>query len=220
MHRLRMAVAAGVTVIAASASAGAQMRVASTSIPAGMTPPAGMCRVWLAGVAPGRQPAPTSCAVARTQAPAGARIIYGPRAELRTGDVRGGYDPRYGDRDRDGRWDPSDRARDRDGRWDSSDRDRDRERWDRLSEKERRKLMKEREKERRKEWKRRQKARHHDRHDDDDDDRRGRYERNDNRRSLPARIGLQSGRVTVPGRTESVDQNHDGVGDGGARRIP
>jgi hypothetical protein len=36
-----------------------------------------MCRVWIDGVPPGRQPAPTDCATARRTAPANARIVYG-----------------------------------------------------------------------------------------------------------------------------------------------
>jgi hypothetical protein len=47
-------------------------------VPAGMLPPAGMCRVWIEGVPPGRQPAPTSCAVAARWMPAHARLVYGP----------------------------------------------------------------------------------------------------------------------------------------------
>ena len=45
-------------------AAGAQGSRAG-SVPPGQMPPAGMCRVWFDGVAPGRQPAPTDCATAR-----------------------------------------------------------------------------------------------------------------------------------------------------------
>jgi hypothetical protein len=49
-------------------------------VPKGHLPPRGMCRVWIDGVPPGRQPAPTSCANAqrdRVQYGANARVIYG-----------------------------------------------------------------------------------------------------------------------------------------------
>jgi hypothetical protein len=47
-------------------------------VPRGMMPPAGMCRVWIQGVPPGRQPAPTSCAVAARWLPVNGRMVYGP----------------------------------------------------------------------------------------------------------------------------------------------
>ncbi len=53
---------------------------ASGKVPRGHLPPRGMCRVWIDGVPPGRQPAPTSCANAqrdRVQYGANARVIYG-----------------------------------------------------------------------------------------------------------------------------------------------
>ena len=53
---------------------------ASSKVPRGHLPPRGMCRVWIDGVPPGRQPAPTTCANAqrdRVQYGANARVIYG-----------------------------------------------------------------------------------------------------------------------------------------------
>jgi hypothetical protein len=53
---------------------------ASARVPRGHLPPRGMCRVWIDGVPPGRQPAPTSCANAqrdRVHYGANARVIYG-----------------------------------------------------------------------------------------------------------------------------------------------
>jgi hypothetical protein len=47
-------------------------------VPIGMMPAAGMCRVWIQGVPPGRQPAPTSCAVAARWLPTNGRLVYGP----------------------------------------------------------------------------------------------------------------------------------------------
>jgi len=47
-------------------------------IPPGQMPPSGMCRIWIDGVPPGRQPAPMNCEVAARRLPANARLIYGP----------------------------------------------------------------------------------------------------------------------------------------------
>ena len=52
-------------------------RSASRSVPPGHMPPAGMCRIWIDGVPPGRQPAPTDCATAERNRPGNARVIYG-----------------------------------------------------------------------------------------------------------------------------------------------
>ena len=60
-------------------------------VPPGHLPPAGMCRVWIDGVPPGRQPRPTDCATARRDAPANSRIVYSD------GSTR---DPRAWERDR------------------------------------------------------------------------------------------------------------------------
>ncbi len=46
-------------------------------VPPGQHPPAGMCRVWIDGVPPGQQSAPTDCATATHNVPANARVIYG-----------------------------------------------------------------------------------------------------------------------------------------------
>lgn len=67
-------------------------------IPPGQMPPAGMCRVWIDGVPPGRQPAPTDCATALATRPANARVIYGDDSRAGKG---GRYDKRDRDRDRD-----------------------------------------------------------------------------------------------------------------------
>lgn len=50
-------------------------------VPKGHLPPRGMCRVWIDGVPPGHQPAPTSCAQAERDRfqYSNARVIYGDR---------------------------------------------------------------------------------------------------------------------------------------------
>lgn len=48
------------------------------AIPKAYLPPAGMCRVWVDGVPPAQQPAPTDCATAVRNKPANGRVVYGP----------------------------------------------------------------------------------------------------------------------------------------------
>lgn len=78
MRNSMMLAAALVAVTAATA--GAQGRGRNTNgVPPGQRPPDGMCRVWVNGVAPGRQSAATDCATAQAQASvtANSRVIYG-----------------------------------------------------------------------------------------------------------------------------------------------
>ena len=49
-------------------------------VPPGQMPPAGMCRIWIDGVPPGRQPAATDCATAERNRPSNARVLYGSEA--------------------------------------------------------------------------------------------------------------------------------------------
>jgi hypothetical protein len=86
MTKLGFALTAGSALMLAASVAGAQDR-----IPPGQMPPNGMCRVWVNGVPPGRQPRATDCATARRTAPANSRILYGGSSQ---GAVT--YDPRYG----------------------------------------------------------------------------------------------------------------------------
>jgi hypothetical protein len=58
----------------------------SGRVPPGHLPPAGMCRVWIDGLPPGRQPAATSCARAerdRYSYGRNARVVYGDRSARR-----------------------------------------------------------------------------------------------------------------------------------------
>ena len=52
-------------------------RDSRAKIPPGQLPPAGMCRIWIDGVPPGQQPAPTDCQTAVANKPANARVIWG-----------------------------------------------------------------------------------------------------------------------------------------------
>lgn len=81
----------------------AQASAPPPDVPSAYTPPAGMCRVWLQGVPPVQQPAPTDCRSALRAKPVGATVIYGPesrRAGYRADDwsrpslrIRGAAEP-------------------------------------------------------------------------------------------------------------------------------
>lgn len=46
------------------------------TLPSEFAPPAGMCRIWIDGVPPDRQPAPTDCATAVKNRPLNGRVIF------------------------------------------------------------------------------------------------------------------------------------------------
>ncbi len=46
-------------------------------VPQGMFPPRGMCRIWLPGRVPSKQPAIETCNNIQARVPAGAYVIYG-----------------------------------------------------------------------------------------------------------------------------------------------
>ena len=47
------------------------------SVPDSHRPPPGMCRIWIDGVPPAHQPAPTDCATAIRKRPVNARVVFG-----------------------------------------------------------------------------------------------------------------------------------------------
>ena len=69
--------------------------VARDTVPLGMLPPAGKCRIWMAGVPAAQQPASTDCATALRQRPANGTILYGPASRENSG---GRFDPSVGER--------------------------------------------------------------------------------------------------------------------------
>lgn len=102
----RAAMAALILVIGTSAleAQNGRARRGPDRVPPGHLPPDGMCRIWLDGVPPGRQPRPTDCATARREAPRNARVVYSD------GTIRSREDRRWDvRRDRD---DDDDRRRD------------------------------------------------------------------------------------------------------------
>ena len=247
MHKLRIAVAAGTALVASAAAAGAQSR-RPANVPPGQMPPAGMCRVWIDGVAPGRQPAPTDCATARTQLRANSHLVYGPALNTNGGVYNpngtvsnggdGGWKGRNGTNGtgNGGVWDRTgtrDDRDNRDGRFDGRMTDRQRREW----EKEQRK----REKERRKAHKHHGRRGHDDGDDDDDDDddRGGRDARGSRGNgSILGGIGTQIPQTQPQAQPQSqpgsvwgaggvlrraggcVDANRDGYCDGTTRRVP
>src|SRR5687768_18617592 len=75
--RLALSFAFAVTVLAAAQLAAQGRGRPADSIPEGHKPPAGMCRIWLPNVPPGKQAAPTDCATAVKNRPANATVIFG-----------------------------------------------------------------------------------------------------------------------------------------------
>lgn len=128
------AVAALVAAVAVPGVAEAQRSGGTWRVPRGHEPPSGMCRIWVDGVPPGRQPAPMDCATAVRMRPRDARVIHGDRVILVDGKrpKKSKHDT-YGRRDR---HDDDRRERD-DDRWERDDdrvhRDDDRRERDRSS---------------------------------------------------------------------------------------
>ena len=68
----------GLSPVSASRALQAQgARPKQDTIPRAYMPPAKMCRVWIDGVPPAQQPAPTDCPTAIQKKPANGRVIYG-----------------------------------------------------------------------------------------------------------------------------------------------
>ncbi len=55
----------------------AQAQNSPSGVPESHRPPAGMCRIWIDGVPPTHQPAPTDCATAIRKRPLNARVVFG-----------------------------------------------------------------------------------------------------------------------------------------------
>jgi hypothetical protein len=57
----------------------------SSDVPDSHRPPPGMCRIWIDGVPPTHQPAPTDCATAIRKRPVNARVVFGSEAPAGNG---------------------------------------------------------------------------------------------------------------------------------------
>ena len=67
----------GLSLALAVTRLGAQNAEPSPGVPDADRPPPGMCRIWIDGVPPDRQPAPTDCATAVRRRPSNARVVFG-----------------------------------------------------------------------------------------------------------------------------------------------
>ena len=65
-------------------STAAHAQASPSSMPESHRPPAGMCRIWIDGVPPAHQPAPTDCATAIRKRPMNARVVFGSNAPERS----------------------------------------------------------------------------------------------------------------------------------------
>lgn len=70
-------IAIAVGALIASTAQAQRSRSAAQSVPDDVRPPTGMCRVWVDGVPPERQPAPTDCASALRNRPVNGRVLFG-----------------------------------------------------------------------------------------------------------------------------------------------
>ena len=77
----RTATLLGLSVLLAGSAAAQGRGRASNSYPPGFRPPPGMCRVWIQGVPPGRQPGVTDCVSARAMPSANSTVLYGDRTD-------------------------------------------------------------------------------------------------------------------------------------------
>ncbi len=56
---------------------GLPKRTQGPAVPPAYRPPAGMCRIWIEGVPPTQQPAPTDCVTAVRNKPVNGSVIFG-----------------------------------------------------------------------------------------------------------------------------------------------
>lgn len=73
-----LAAFAAFPVLAGAQNSRADQERISESVPVHMLPPAGKCRIWMVGVAPEQQPAPTDCQTALRQRPTNGVVVFGP----------------------------------------------------------------------------------------------------------------------------------------------
>ena len=81
----RISLIASIAVLAVAAPLGAQ-QLGPSKVPEGHKPPPGMCRIWIDGVPPGRQSAPTDCPTAVRNRPSNGRVIWGDDDRKRDSD--------------------------------------------------------------------------------------------------------------------------------------
>lgn len=80
MHRFALIATLALAAVAQPIrAAGAQQGSGrdNDDIPSAYRPPAGMCRIWIEGVPPAQQPAPTDCPTAVRNRPSNGRVVFG-----------------------------------------------------------------------------------------------------------------------------------------------
>jgi hypothetical protein len=75
---LILAALAAVPAIAGAQRSRTEDEKNSSTVPVSMLPPVGKCRIWMIGVPPAQQPAPTDCQTALRQRPENGVVIFGP----------------------------------------------------------------------------------------------------------------------------------------------
>ena len=75
---LFLAALTAIPVAAGAQNSRADQEKISESVPMHLMPPAGKCRIWMVGVAPTQQPAPTDCQTALRQSPTNGVVVFGP----------------------------------------------------------------------------------------------------------------------------------------------
>ncbi len=75
---LFLAALTAIPAMAGAQNSRADQEKISESVPVNMLPPAGKCRIWMVGVAPAQQPAPTDCQTALRQRPTNGVVVFGP----------------------------------------------------------------------------------------------------------------------------------------------
>jgi hypothetical protein len=78
IRSILFAAALAVLPVVAGAQSVRSLQQQGPAVPSHMMPPPGKCRIWMDGVAPERQPAPTDCQTALRQRPANGRVVFGP----------------------------------------------------------------------------------------------------------------------------------------------
>lgn len=77
MKMLRLVTLGTLAALLAASPLSAQSGRKQDGVPPGHRPPAGLCRIWIDGVPPGQQAAPTDCGTAVRNRPANGRVLFG-----------------------------------------------------------------------------------------------------------------------------------------------
>jgi len=97
INRIKLLVLAGTAFVGSLTVAPlAAQGTGQEPIPPAYRPPPGMCRIWLDGVPPSKQPAPTDCPTAVKNKPANGRVIFGDPVDDKGGDKKDPFLKKFG----------------------------------------------------------------------------------------------------------------------------